>query len=339
MRANLGEDKMVKVYYEKDADLSALEGKTLAVIGYGSQGNAQANCMKDSGVNVILGLREDGPSWSRAKNDGFDVYTIREAAKRADIIHMLLPDTVQPAVYRRYIRRYMKEGKTLGFSHGFNILYKTIEPPENVDIVMVAPKGPGASVRELYVNGFGVPALIAVQQDYTGKAKDTVLAMAKAIGATKAGVIETTFKDEAESDLIGEQTVLVGGILELIRNGFDVLVENGYPPELAYFEACNEAKLIIDQIYRGGMVGMLRAVSDTAKYGGMTMGPRIIDARVKRNMEKAAKRVKSGAFAREWLREDRRGRPFFNKLMKEWENQPLEKAGEFIRNMSGVGKR
>jgi ketol-acid reductoisomerase len=233
----------------------------------------------------------------------------------------------------------MKEGKTLGFSHGFNIHYKTIKPPANVDVVMVAPKGPGASVRELYVNGFGVPALIAVQQDYTGKAKDTVLAMAKALGATKAGVIETTFKDETESDLIGEQTVLVGGILELIRNGFDVLVENGYPPELAYFEACNEAKLIIDQIYRGGMVGMLRAVSDTAKYGGMAIGPKIIDARVKRNMEKAAKRVKSGAFAREWLREDRRGRPLFSKLMKEWENQPLEKAGKFIRSMSGMGKR
>jgi ketol-acid reductoisomerase len=330
---------MVKVYYENDADLSALQGKTLAVIGYGSQGNAQANCMRDSGVNVILGLRENGHSWNRAKKDGFNVYTIREAAKRADIIHMLLPDTVQALIYRGEIRRYMKEGKTLGFSHGFNILYQTIKPPENVDVVMVAPKGPGASVRELYVNGFGVPALIAIQHNYTGKAKDTALAMAKALGATKAGVLETTFKDETESDLIGEQTVLVGGIMELIRNAFDVLVENGYPAELAYFEACNESKLIIDQIYRGGMVGMLRAVSDTAKYGGMTVGPKIVDAHVKRNMEKAAKRVKSGAFAREWLREDRKGRPLFNKLMKEWENEALEKAGEFIRNMSGMGKR
>jgi len=330
---------MVKVYYDKDADLSALQEKTLAVIGYGSQGNAQANCMRDSGVNVILGLREDGSSWNRAKNDGFNVYTIREAAKRADIIHMLIPDTAQSAVYRRETRRYMREGKTLGFSHGFNILYKTIKPPENVDVVMVAPKGPGPSVRELYVNGFGVPALIAVHQNYSGKAKDTALAMAKALGATKAGVIETTFKDETESDLIGEQTVLVGGIMELIRNGFDVLVENGYPPELAYFEACNEAKLIIDQIYRGGIVGMLRAVSDTAKYSGMTVGPKVIDARVKRNMEKAAKRVKRGAFAREWLREDRKGRPLFNKLLKGWENQPIEKAGAFIREMSSLGKR
>jgi len=330
---------MVKVYYENDADLSALQGRTVAVIGYGSQGNAQANCMRDSGVNVVLGLREGGSSWNRAKKDGFDVYTVREAAKRADIVHMLLPDTVQAAVYRREIRRHMKEGKTLGFSHGFNILYKTIKPPEDVDVVMVAPKGPGPSVRELYVNGFGVPALIAVHQNHTGKAKDTVLAMAKALGATKAGVLETTFKDETESDLIGEQTVLVGGIIELIRNGFDVLVENGYPPELAYFEACNEAKLIVDQIYRGGIIGMLRAVSDTAKYSGMTVGPRVLDARVKRNMQKAAERVKSGAFAREWLREDRRGRPLFNKLLKEWENQPIEKAGEFIRNMSGLGKR
>ena len=330
---------MAKVYNENDADPSALRGKTVAVMGYGSQGNAQANCMRDSGVSIVLGLREDGKSWSRAKNDGFDVRTFRDAAKAADIIHMLLPDTVQPSVYRKSIRRYMTEGKTLCFSHGFNIHYKTIKPPSNVDVIMVAPKGPGASVRELYVDGFGVPALFAVQQDHTGRAKDTALAMAKALGATKAGVLETTFKDETESDLIGEQVVLVGGIIELIRNGFDVLVENGYQPELAYFEACNEVKLIVDQIYRGGIIGMLRAVSDTAKYGGMTVGPKVIDSRVKRNMQRAAQRVKGGAFAREWLREDRQGRPLFEKLMKEWEDTRLEKAGEFIRGMSGVDKR
>ncbi len=330
---------MVKVYYENDADVSALREKTLAVIGYGNQGNAQANCMRDSGVDVILGLRENGTSWERAKKDGFKVYTIREAAKRADVIHILLPDTVQASTYKSEIRRYMKEGKTLSFSHGFNIHYRTIRPPDNVDVIMVAPKGPGLSVRELYVKGFGVPALVAIQQNYTGQGKATALAMAKALGATKAGVLETTFKDETESDLIGEQTVLVGGIMELIRNAFDVLVENGYPPELSYFEACNEAKLIIDQIYRGGVVGMLRAVSDTAKYGGLTVGPRVIDSRVKNNMRKAANRVKNGSFAREWLKEDRKGRPLYSKLMKDWENQPLEKAGEFIRNMSGVGKR
>jgi len=330
---------MVKVYYENDADVSALREKTLAVIGYGNQGNAQANCMRDSGVDVILGLRENGTSWERAKKDGFKVYTIREAAKRADVIHILLPDTVQASTYKSEIRRYMKEGKTLSFSHGFNIHYRRIRPPDNVDVIMVAPKGPGLSVRELYVKGFGVPALVAVQQNYTGQGKATALAMAKALGATKAGVLETTFKDETESDLIGEQTVLVGGIMELIRNAFDVLVENGYPPELSYFEACNESKLIIDQIYRGGVVGMLRAVSDTAKYGGLTVGPRVIDSRVKNNMRKAANRVKNGSFAREWLKEDRKGRPLYSKLMKDWENQPLEKAGEFIRNMSGVGKR
>jgi len=330
---------MVKVYYENDADVSALREKTLAVIGYGNQGNAQANCMRDSGVDVILGLRENGTSWERAKKDGFKVYTIREAAKRADVIHILLPDTVQASTYKSEIRRYMKEGKTLSFSHGFNIHYRTIRPPDNVDVIMIAPKGPGLSVRELYVKGFGVPALVAVQQNYTGQGMATALAVAKALGATKAGVLETTFKDETESDLIGEQTVLVGGIMELIRNAFDVLVENGYPPELSYFEACNEAKLIIDQIYRGGVVGMLRAVSDTAKYGGLTVGPRVIDSRVKNNMRKAANRVKNGSFAREWLKEDRKGRPLYSKLMKDWENQPLEKAGEFIRNMSGVGKR
>jgi ketol-acid reductoisomerase len=330
---------MVKVYYENDADASALQEKTLAVIGYGNQGNAQANCMRDSGVDVILGLRENGTSWERAKKDGFKVYTIREATKRADIIHVLLPDTVQASTYKSEIRRNMKEGKTLSFSHGFNIHYRTIRPPNNVDVIMVAPKGPGLFVRELYVKGFGVPALVAVQQNYTGQGKATALAMAKALGATKAGVLETTFKDETESDLIGEQTVLVGGIIELIRNAFDVLVENGYPPELSYFEACNEAKLIIDQIYRGGVVGMLRAVSDTAKYGGLTVGPKVIDSRVKKSMEKAANRVKNGSFAREWLKEDRKGRPLYSKLMKDWENQPLEKAGEFIRNMSGVGKR
>ncbi len=330
---------MVKVYLEKDADLSILKGRTVAVIGYGSQGKPQTECMKDSGIHVILGLREGGPSWQRATREGFEVCTVSEAAKKADIVHMLIPDTEQAAVYRRYIRRHMKTSKTLAFSHGFNILYRTIKPPPDIDVIMVAPKAPGLSVREMYLNGFGVPALIAVSQDSTGKAKDTALAMAKALGSTKAGVIETTFKDETESDLIGEQIVLVGGIIELIKNGFEVLTDSGYPPELAYFEACNESKLIVDQIYRNGITGMLRAVSDTAKYGGITVGPRVIDARVKRNMQKAAKRVASGAFAHEWLIEDRKGRPLFNRLMKEWESHPLEKTGAFIRGMSGMGKK
>jgi ketol-acid reductoisomerase len=251
---------------------------------------------------------------------------------------MLIPDTVQAPVYKKEIRHHMEAGKTLCFSHGFNIHFKTVVPPSNIDVIMVAPKGPGLSVREMFLKKIGVPALIAIQQDYTGTATQTVLALAKSLGATKAGVIETTFKDETESDLIGEQLVLVGGIMELIRNGFEVLVENGYPPELAYFEACNESKLIIDQIYRNGILGMLRAVSDTAKYGGLTVGPKIIDARIRRNMEKAVKRVQNGSFAKEWLREDNKGRPLLTALMKQWENHPLETVGEIIRRMSNVGE-
>jgi len=264
---------------------------------------------------------------------------VAEAAKRSNIIHILTPDTAQPVIYKEQIAPYLAPGKALGFSHGFNIHFKTIIPPSNVDVIMVAPKGPGLSVRELYLKRFGVPALIAVQQDYTGKAKQTALAMAKALGSTKAGVIETTFKDETESDLIGEQIVLVGGIMELIRNGFEVLVELGYPPELAYFEACNEAKLIIDQIYQSGVSGMLMAVSDTAKYGGLTVGPKVIDAHVRKNMEKAAKRVQSGQFAKEWLKEDSNGRPLFNALMKQWKEHQLEKVGSIVRSMSGVEKK
>jgi len=330
---------MVKIYYDKDVDSSVLKGKTIAVIGYGSQGNAQANCIKDSGIKVIIGLRPEGKSWEKAKKDGFKVLPINEAVKRSDIVHILIPDTTQPSVYKEQIAPHLKSGKTIVFSHGFNIHFRTIVPPTDVDVIMVAPKGPGPSVRELYLNKFGVPSLIAVQQDYTGKAKQTALTMAKALGSTKAGVIETTFKDETESDLIGEQIVLVGGIIELIRNGFEVLVELGYPPELAYFEACNEAKLIIDQIYWSGISGMLMAVSDTAKYGGMTVGPKIIDAHVRKNMEKAAKRVQSGQFAKKWLKEDANGRFVFNALLKQWQEHQLEKVGAKMRSMSGVGKK
>ncbi len=331
---------MVQIYGDKDADLSVLKGRTVAIIGYGNQGAAQAQCMKDSGLDVIIGLVPGmDKTWEIARKDGFEVFSIAEAAKKGDIIHMLIPDTVQARVYKKDIKRHMKAGKTLCFSHGFNIRFKTIVPPANVDVIMVAPKGPGLSVREMYSKGFGVPALVAVEQDYTKKAKQTVLALAKSIGATKAGVIDTTFSDETESDLIGEQTVLVGGIMELIKNGFEVLVENGYPPELAYFEACNETKLIVDQIYRNGIMGMLKAVSDTAKYGGLVVGPNIVDARVKKNMQKAVKDVQSGKFARAWLREDRKGRPVMNELMKQWETSLLEKTGDVIRRMSEVDKK
>jgi len=329
---------MVKIYFDKDASLDPLKNKTIAVVGYGSQGHAQAQNMRDSGLNVIIGVRPEGSSWKRAKNDGFKVYSISEAAEKADVIFMLIPDMVQPVVYEKEIEPHLSEGKTLDFAHGFNIHFKQIVPPENVDVIMVAPKSPGLRLRETYKEGFGVPALIAVYQDWSGNAKKTALAVAKALGCTKAGVIETTFKDETESDLIGEQTVLVGGLIELIKNGFEVLVENGYPPELAYFEACNEAKLIMDLIYQKGIIGMLRAVSDTAKYGGLTVGPKIIDEHVKENMRKAVKYVQNGGFAEEWLEEHRSGEKRLKRLMKEIEEHPLEKVGRFIRKTSGIEK-
>lgn len=340
MSANLigREKRLVKIYLEEDASLKPLEDKKVAVIGYGSQGRAQALNMRDSGIDVLVGLRRGGNSWRKAEEDGFTPLEVHEAAEEGDVIHILIPDMVQPEVYNRYIGRYMDEGKTLGFSHGFNIHYSLIKPPEEVDVVMVAPKSPGARLRETYLSGFGVPALIAVANDHTGKAKETVLAMAKALGCTRAGVIETTFKDETESDLIGEQIVLVGGLMELIRSGFEVLVEEGYPPELAYFEACNEAKLIMDLVYEKGLVGMLRGVSDTAKFGGITVGPKVIDAHVKENMRRAAREVKSGRFAEGWVKAYREDPNFLAKSLKALEEHELERIGKFIREISGIEK-
>jgi ketol-acid reductoisomerase len=329
---------MVKVYFEKDASLNPLKDKTIAVIGYGSQGHAQAQNMRDSGLNVIVGLRSGGESWERAKKDGFKVYQISEATKKADVIFVLVPDMVQPDVYKQSIAPYLSEGKTLDFAHGFNIRFKQIVPPKNVDVIMVAPKSPGIRLRETYQNGFGVPALVAVYQNPSGKAMETALAAAKALGSTRAGVIETTFKDETESDLIGEQTVLVGGLIELIKNGFEVLVENGYPAELAYFEACNEAKLIMDLIYQKGIIGMLRAVSDTAKYGGLIVGPKVVDSHVKENMKKAAKAVQDGSFAKEWVEDHKSGEKKLKALMDEIEKHPLEQVGKTIRKTSGIEK-
>lgn len=329
---------MVKVYYDQDVDMGVLRDKTIAVIGYGSQGHAQAQNMRDSGLEVIIGVRPGGPSWNKAKQDGFEVFSIEEASKRADIIHILIPDMAQPEVYEKSIAPNLSEGKALGFAHGFNIHFKTIVPPPYVDVIMVAPKAPGVKVRESYVAGFGTPALVAVYQDYTGEALAKALAMAKAIGATRAGVIETTFKDETESDLIGEQTVLVGGLIELIKAGFEILVEAGYPPELAYFEACNEAKLIMDLIYERGFTGMLQAVSDTAKYGGLTVGPRVIDEHVKENMRKAVERVKNGEFAKEWIEEYRSGAKTLKRLMEEISNHEIERVGRIIRRMAGIEK-
>ncbi|MBC7130139.1 ketol-acid reductoisomerase [Candidatus Bathyarchaeota archaeon] len=329
---------MAKVYYDSDVDLEPLKGKTVAVIGYGSQGKAQAKNMKDSGVNVILGLRPDGASWKAASEDGFQVYTISEAADKADIVHMLIPDLEQPAVYRSQVAPYMTEGKTLCFSHGFNIHFKQIVPPPYIDVIMVAPKSPGPRLRETYLEGFGVPALVAVYQNPSGKAMETALAMAKSLGCTRAGVLETTFKEETETDLVGEQAVLVGGLIELIKKGFEVLVDAGYQPELAYFEVCNEAKLIMDLIYQKGFVGMLRAVSDTAKYGGLTVGPKVIDDHVKENMKKVVESVQSGEFAKEWISKSERAKEVLDGLIKEVETHQIEKVGKFIRKMAGIEK-
>lgn len=329
---------MVKIYFDKDADLKYLEGKTIAVIGYGIQGRAQALNLRDSKVNVIVGLRPEGNSWRLAEKDGFKPFTIQEAAEKGDIIHMLIPDMAQPSIYNEYIAKHLRKGKVLGFSHGFNIHYKQIIPPPDVDVIMVAPKSPGARLREMYLQGFGVPALLAVAQDVSGKAKHIGLAIAKALGCTKAGVIETTFKDETESDLIGEQTVLVGGLMELIKKGFEVLVEAGYPPELSYFEACNEAKLIMDLIYEKGLIGMLRGVSETARFGGLSIGPKVIDEHVKENMRKVVKDVQSGKFAEEWIKISKEKPQLLEEKISLIENHELEQVGKKIRKMSGIEK-
>lgn len=328
---------MVKIFYDKDISLDLIKDKTIAIIGYGNQGRNQALNLRDSGIEVIIGARK-GKSWELALKENFKVYTIDEASKIGDIIHILIPDTIQPEIYNKYIASNLSENKALCFSHGFNIHFKQIIPPSNIDVIMVAPKSPGYLLRQMYLKGFGVPALVAIHQNYTGNAKNIVLAMAKALGCARAGVIETTFKDETESDLIGEQCVLVGGLIELIKNGFEVLVELGYPPELAYFEACNEAKLIMDLIYEKGIIGMLQAVSDTAKHGGLTRGPRVIDKRVKENMRKIAKEVINGKYAKEWIKEDKTGRKNLKNLLNEIKKHPLEIVGKKIRKMAGIEK-
>jgi len=326
---------MARIYYESDASLSPLMGKTVAVIGYGSQGRAQALNMKDSGVKVVVGLRPGGKSWEQCRKDGLESYPVDEASKRADVIVMLIPDMMQPGVYKTQVAPYLSKGKALGFSHGYNIHFKLIDPPKFVDVIMIAPKAPGPRMREVYLEGKGVPSLLAIHQDSTGKAKELALAWAKAIGSTRAGVFETTFREETESDLFGEQTVLVGGVVELIKKGYEVLVENGYQPELAYFEACNELKLITDLIYTGGIEGMLRAVSDTAKYGGLSYGPQVIDDRVKENMRKILENVKSGKFSREWTGNAEQSMSRLNKMLDELRAHQIEKVGREIRRMAG----
>lgn len=324
---------MARIYTDKDASLDPLRGKTIAVIGYGIQGRAQALNLRDSGLDVIIGLRRGGKSWDLAEREGFRVFEVPEAVRRADVLMILIPDMEQPKVWRDQIGPNLKDGAVVDFAHGFNIHFGLIKPPNNVDVVMVAPKGPGRLVRDEFVAGRGVPALVAVHQNYSGKALQYALAIAKGIGATRAGVIETTFKEETETDLIGEQNVLVGGLMELLKKGFEVMVELGYQPEVAYFEAINEAKLIMDLIWERGIYGMLNGVSETARYGGLTVGPRIIDDEVKRKMREAAERVRSGEFAKEWVAEYERGAPNLKKMLEEVRNHPAEKVGEEVRKL------
>ncbi len=325
---------MAKIYRDEDADLKELEGKTVCIVGYGSQGHAHALNLKDSGVNVVVGLPEwDRTTWERAEKDEMVVKSIAEAADGADVISMLIPDMVQPSVYREFIQDKLREGCMLMFAHGFNIHFNQIIPPENIDVAMVAPKGPGPLVRRMYLEGKGVPSLVAVQQDYTGKALKVALAYAKGIGATRAGVIETTFKEETETDLFGEQVDLCGGVAEMIKMSFETLVEAGYQPEIAYFEVLHELKLIIDLIYEGGIYNMWSAVSETAKYGGMTRGKRIFNEATREEMRKILKEIQTGEFAREWILENMAGRPVYNKLLEMERNHPIEKVGRELRKM------
>ncbi len=323
---------MAKTYYEKDADLSVLDGKTIAIIGYGNQGRAQALNMRDSGLNVIIGSVKD-QSAERAEKEGFKVYPISEAAKKADVIHILIPDEVQAGVYETEIKPHMKKGKTLMFSHGFNIRFKLICPPKNVDVIMVAPKGPGVRVRETYEEGFGTPALIAAEQNASGKAKENVLALAKAIGATRAGVIETTFREETETDLCGEQIDLCGGVSELIKASFDTLVEAGYQPEIAYFETLHELKLITDLIQAGGLEHMWKCVSNTAEYGGRTRGKKIITKETRKTMKKILRDVQTGKFAKEWVNECKKGMPNLKRMRQEDSKLKIEIVGAELRKM------
>jgi len=323
---------MAKIYKDRDTDLSIITGKTIAVLGYGIQGRAWALNMRDSGLKVIVGVRP-GKSFDLAKQEGFEVYSVTDAVRRADVIAVLLPDMAQPSVWREEIEPNLKPGATVIFAHGFNIRFGLIKPPANVDVVLIAPKAPGRAVRDEFVKGWGVPALVAVHQDYTGNALKTALAVAKANGFTRVGVIETTFAEETETDLIGEQTVLVGGLMELIRKGFETMVELGYQPEVAYFEVLNEAKLIMDLIWEKGLTGMLLGVSETARYGGLTVGPQVINDDVKKRMKEAAERVRSGEFAKEWVEEYSRGAPRLKELLSRIEKHQIEIVGSELRRM------
>lgn len=323
---------MSKMYYEGDANLQLFSGKTVAVVGYGSQGHAQAQNLRDSGVKVVIGLRP-GKSWDQAENDGFQVLTVDEAAKQADVIQILLPDEHQKKVYETQIKDNLEAGNVLMFSHGFNIHFGQIVAPVDVDVILVAPKSPGHLVRRVYQEGFGVPALIAVHQDASGKAKDVALAYCKGIGSTRAGVIETSFKEETETDLFGEQAVLCGGVSELVKNGFETLVNAGYQPEIAYFECLHELKLIVDLMYEKGLSGMRHSISDTAEYGDYVSGKRVVGETSRQAMEQVLKEIQDGTFAYNWIAENQNGRPEFNKIAASEKEHSIEQVGSKLRQM------
>jgi ketol-acid reductoisomerase len=323
----------MKVYYDQDASFDYLLNKKIAVLGFGSQGHAHSLNLNESGFNVCVGLRKDSVSWPKAVNAGLEVKEIAKACEWADVIMVLLPDQNQKKVYEESIQQHLTKGKTLAFGHGFNIHYKWIVPPKDVNIMMIAPKSPGHLVRRTFLEGKGVPCLIAVQQDYTGETKELALAWSKGIGGTRAGVIETNFKDETETDLFGEQAVLCGGSAQLIKAGFEVLTEAGYPAELAYFECMHELKLIVDLYYEGGLSRMNYSVSDTAEYGGMTRGSRVITEQTKNEMKKILKEVQDGSFAKEWYEENFSGAKKMEQLRKENKEHPIEQVGAKLRSM------
>jgi ketol-acid reductoisomerase len=324
---------MVKMYYDKDAKLELLKNKTIGIIGYGSQGHAHAQNLKESGCKVMVGELKNSAPWKAAVKAGLDVATADQVAKAADIIVMLVPDQLQKEIYKSSVESNLKKGKLLMFAHGFNIHFSQIVPPKDIDVTMIAPKSPGHMVRKLYTEGLGVPALVAVYQNASGKAKELALAYAKGIGSTRAGVIETTFQEETETDLFGEQAVLCGGITSLIKAGFETLVDAGYQPEIAYFEVCHELKLIIDLIYQGGFDFMRRSVSDTAEYGDYTRGPRVINECVREEMEQVLAEIQDGSFAREWILENQAGRPVFNAARRIEAEHEIEEVGAKLRAM------
>jgi ketol-acid reductoisomerase len=323
---------MMKLYYDKDADLKNLKGKKIAIVGYGSQGHAHANNLKDSGVEVVVGLRK-GQSWDKAQGAGLKPMSVPEAAKFSDVIMVLAPDEHQPEIYHRDIAPHVKEGSYLAFAHGFNIHFGQIVPREDLNVFMIAPKAPGHLVRSEFAKGSGVPMLMAIHQDPSGNTRDLALAYAVGIGGGRAGVLETSFREETETDLFGEQAVLCGGLTSLITAAYETLVEAGYSPELAYFECLHEVKLIVDLIYEGGIANMRYSISNTAQYGDLTRGPRVITEETRKEMKKILSEIQDGQFAREWILENRANRPVFNALTKKGESHPIEKVGSNLRAM------